>query len=142
MENYYLFTLKDCALLLVFLTVLIGFNVLTIKTVLSMSRQIGFLMDDIQTLILDNVELTNENNKINKINTNMSRIKNNPIPSHVKDAYITSQINLNTECVLCLENIESINSAHLTSCGHLFHTDCFNKIRMVRNKRQCPTCRT
>jgi len=72
----------------------------------------------------------------------LNRQKLNPIPPHIKDAYISSQINSNIECSICLEKIDSINSSHLTPCGHLFHTECFNQVRMVRRKRRCPTCRT
>ncbi len=146
METYYLLTLKNCAYLFGFITILIALNVLTIKMVLSksheisvMSHEISVRIGDIRLLIADNIQLQNENEKMT---AKMNRIKHSPIPVHIKDAYITSQINLNTECVLCLENIESINSSHLTNCGHLFHTECFNKIRVVRNKRKCPTCRT
>jgi len=138
METYYIFTLKDCASLFVFMVM--NSLIMTISTfITTRSRYVSNikLMNPYYTpeyveLKLDYLLLEREYNKI----------KSNTIPSHIKDAYITSQINLNTECSLCLDNINSINSSHLTNCGHLFHTECFNQIRMVRNKRKCPTCRS
>ena len=138
METYYIFTLKECASLFVFMVM--NSLIMTISTfITTRSRYVSNikLMNPYYTpeyveLKLDYLLLEREYNKI----------KSNTIPSHIKDAYITSQINLNTECSLCLDNINSINSSHLTNCGHLFHTECFNQIRMVRNKRKCPTCRS
>jgi len=132
METYYILALKDCAYLFGFITILIVINIVTIKMMLSMFNEVRVIRDD-------NTDLKNENDKMNN---KMNRIKHNPIPSHIKDAYINSQINSNAECAICLDEIDSINSSHLTNCGHLFHIACFNKIRMVRNKRKCPTCRT
>jgi len=138
METYYIFTLKECASLFVFMVM--NSLIMTISTfITTRSRYVSNikLMNPYYTpeyveLKLDYLLLEREYKKI----------KSNTIPSHIKDAYITSQINLNTECSLCLDNINSINSSHLTNCGHLFHTECFNQIRMVRNKRKCPTCRS
>jgi len=138
METYYIFTLKECASLFVFMVM--NSLIMTISTfITTRSRYVSNikLMNPYYTpeyveLKLDYLLLEREYKKI----------KSNNIPSHIKDAYITSQINLNTECSLCLDNINSINSSHLTNCGHLFHTECFNQIRMVRNERKCPTCRT
>jgi len=138
METYYLFTLKECASLFVFMVM--NSLIMTISMfITTRSRYVShiklmnpYFTPEYVELKLDYLLLERENRKI----------KSNPIPSHIKDAYITSQINLNTVCSICLENINSIDGSHLTPCGHLFHTECFNQIRMVRMKRKCPTCRT
>jgi len=144
MEAYLLFTLKECAYLFLFwvMNSLIMTTFTIIKTRSHYIRIIYVIVDDMNLLIDDYTTLENKIKQLEKENRNIKRLKSNPIPSHIKNAYITSQINLNTECSLCLDNINSINSSHLTNCGHLFHTECFNQIRMVRNERKCPTCRT
>tara|TARA_R110002020_G_C15972063_1_gene747627 strand:+ start:176 stop:607 length:432 start_codon:yes stop_codon:yes gene_type:complete len=143
METYYLVTLNEYAYIFcAFLFAVIipwCFLVKNIAVTKKLYSLIGAMGEEIAEMREQMIELENEKeNLMNK----MKRQKPGTIPPHIKHSYITSQIGSNAECVLCLENIDSINSSHLTPCGHLFHTECFNKIRMFRNKRQCPTCRS
>ena len=50
--------------------------------------------------------------------------------------------NYNTECPICMEEVT--NDKRRTPCGHVFHEQCFNKVRPidpVTGLRACPVCR-
>ena len=54
---------------------------------------------------------------------------------------ITNIDTSNTECCICLDNIELDNSAKLEKCGHIFHKHCIEQWFIVDPNLRCPMCR-
>jgi hypothetical protein len=45
---------------------------------------------------------------------------------------------LRGECIICLNDMETNQSATLLKCGHVYHTECIHKWFQRRNV--CPVC--
>jgi len=45
------------------------------------------------------------------------------------------------ECVICMDNVESVVNCVITECGHCFHTSCL-MTNVAHNGFACPYCRT
>ena len=43
------------------------------------------------------------------------------------------------ECAICLENMVPLEKLAMTTCGHLFHTTCFEHAYKI--KKECPICK-
>lgn len=47
-----------------------------------------------------------------------------------------------TLCNICLADVEDVNNATITSCNHLFHTDCIRRWLLEPiSRNKCPTCK-
>lgn len=49
--------------------------------------------------------------------------------------------NTPTECIICLENINSTTTNLTLSCQHTFHQDCIDKWFQTTTDNSCPICR-
>ncbi|CAF0985323.1 unnamed protein product [Adineta ricciae] len=47
---------------------------------------------------------------------------------------------INTQCYICLEDFQSIDSIKILNCQHVFHNDCINE--WLRHHSNCAYCRT
>jgi hypothetical protein len=47
----------------------------------------------------------------------------------------------NTECPICLDEIDAVKNRVVTECGHCFHSACLIK-HAILNNVACPLCRT
>ena len=51
---------------------------------------------------------------------------------------INIKTQLNDECIICLENIQSNDRASLLKCGHIYHQSCIYE--WFHKKKICPIC--
>ncbi|UJR38128.1 hypothetical protein I4U23_030807 [Adineta vaga] len=51
-----------------------------------------------------------------------------------------SSILINTQCYICLEDFQSIDSIKILNCQHVFHSECINE--WLRQHSTCAYCRT
>ncbi|CAF0920124.1 unnamed protein product [Rotaria sp. Silwood1] len=49
-------------------------------------------------------------------------------------------IMINTQCYICLEDFQSIDSIKILNCQHIFHSECINE--WLRSHSNCAYCRT
>ena len=95
---------------------------------------------EIQTLKLEEIYSSSNNNIINTSNTPCTQVTNDNISS---TSYEDSKV-----CTICIETLEKIQPTSVTSintvngiiyvlCGHAFHIDCFIKL----DDDKCPLCR-
>lgn len=59
------------------------------------------------------------------------------VPPHIRRNYLEN-LNLDNNCPICGNNVESIHTMELTECGHLFHKDCLTLHR--ETNQNCPVC--
>lgn len=60
------------------------------------------------------------------------------IPPHIRQVYLGTLED--SQCSICLEQINNNDTMQLTECGHIFHVDCIRRHR--RNNDNCPVCRS
>jgi hypothetical protein len=76
----------------------------------------------------------------------LRKVKNTLAKSRIartlkKKFIIHKKIAYDNTCSLCLDEIVYAKDATLTSCNHIFHTRCLNKIPETLLQNRCPLCR-
>ncbi|CAF0720369.1 unnamed protein product [Adineta steineri] len=118
--------------------------------------------DDDEDLSIEIILESSQNNSLSSIPISTSRRRRSIIPSNIRGlrssdilsipqkiySSLKQQINdkhqqtilTNTQCYICLEDFQSIDSIKILNCQHIFHTHCINE--WLRNHSNCAYCRT
>ena len=67
---------------------------------------------------------------------------------HREESFVTDEdfiqnhnIDLESECYICYEPLNTSPACIIKECGHVFHCHCINRWRLDMHKDTCPTCR-
>ena len=73
----------------------------------------------------------------NSFSSNLGKLKQNNFAK-----LLATHKAAGTVCSICLEHVEDVNDATITSCNHLYHTKCIEQwLLKARSEGKCPNCK-
>jgi hypothetical protein len=98
----------------------------------------------LETLYLREVEEVNREREEYKQREELELVVTPGNPESTKSRTICSLKSLSseeTECIICLETYNDLNSITRMHCNHVFHTSCIDKWISKSPEHKCPMCR-